>query len=209
MAKRIENLDQFIGAEYGYLTIKSIVRVKSILYVTAMCKCGNLGKYRLAKLKNSHTRSCGCLHKEFAFKKCSIHGMHKTRLNSIWNGMLDRCRRKNNSAYKHYGARGITVCKEWASGFINFYTWAMANGYKDDLSIERVDVNGNYDPSNCRWATKEEQALNKTTSHFITYNGVTKTVTEWARDIGMNYNTLLNRINTYKWPIEKAMTEPI
>jgi hypothetical protein len=123
--------------------------------------------------------------------------------------MVDRCRRKKNKSYKNYGGRGISVCEEWRNDFMAFYKWSINNGYSDNLTIERNDVNGNYDPRNCKWITHAEQTLNRRDSHLVTYNGRTKTIAEWARDLQINYNTLLNRINTYQWSIVKAFTEPV
>lgn len=209
MMPKIMDLSIYIGMKYGQLTIKSIERVNSKLYVSALCDCGNTGTYMLVKLKDGHTKSCGCLHKKIMSNILTSHGLYHTRIYKTWNGMIDRCRRKKNKSYKNYGGRGITVCKEWANDFMSFYNWAINNGYSEELTIERRDVNGNYEPGNCRWITNAQQALNRRDNHFVTYNGVTKTIAEWAKDLNMNYNTLINRLNTYRWGIEKALTEPV
>lgn len=206
---KIMDLSIYVGMKYGQLTIESIERINSKLYVSAKCDCGSNGKYMLVKLKDGHTKSCGCLHKKVMSNILSSHGLYHTRIYKIWNGMVDRCRRKKNKSYKNYGGRGIIVCKEWATDFMAFYNWAMQNGYSDELTIERNDVNGNYEAGNCKWITHAKQALNRRDNHLIAFNGETKTIAEWAKDLKINYNTLINRINTYQWSIEKAFTEPV
>lgn len=155
------------------------------------CDCGNYTITGANELKQGTTKSCGCLKFE---SRNSTHGLTKTRLYSIWSKMKDRCLNKNNPAYKWYGGRGITICQEWLDDFMDFYKWAIENGYKEGLSIDRIDVNGNYEPCNCRWITLEEQALNTRTTKFLTYKGETKTVSEWCDITGIKKTTMLNRI---------------
>lgn len=121
--------------------------------------------------------------------------------------MKNRCYNKNNTAYENYGGRGIGVCQEWLDDFINFYQWTMANGYRDDLTLDRIDVNGNYEPSNCRWATQETQCNNKRDNAKVTYKGETKTITQWARELNIHPNTLYSRIEKLDWDIDRAFSE--
>ena len=137
------------------------------------------------------------------------HGLRRTRLYGIWNGILQRCFNPNRQKYKNYGGRGITVCDEWRNSFKAFYDWAMANGYRDDLTIDRIDVNGNYEPSNCRWVDAKLQAYNKTTSKYITYKGETKTLAEWAKEKNIKTPTLHLRLYKSKWSVEKALETPV
>lgn len=132
----------------------------------------------------------------------------RQRLYGIWRGMKERCYSPKHINYHRYGGRGITVCEEWINSFQEFYDWAMANGYADDLTIDRKDNDGNYEPGNCRWATQKEQANNRRTNVKITYDGKTMDIKQWADELGICYTTLFFRI-TNGWPVEKAFNEPI
>lgn len=128
------------------------------------CDCGNETIVSARNLRTGNTKSCGCLGKEIRRKTIengTKHNLHKTRLYRIWCQMKTRCFCVNSPSYKYYGGRGITVCYEWQIDFLNFYNWAINNNYSDNLSIDRINVDGNYEPNNCRWATTKEQALNK------------------------------------------------
>ena len=121
------------------------------------------------------------------------HGMSDTRLHKIWMKMRGRCYVVNNDHYKWYGARGITICNEWRDDFKAFYDWSMAHGYRDDLTIDRIDVNGNYCPENCRWVTMKEQCNNKRSNVYLEINGVTKNVRQWSEETGVKYATIYMR----------------
>ena len=165
------------------------------VYWICRCECGNYTLASTSDLKSGHTKSCGC-HRIDVLKKRSItHGLSNGRICAIWRKMKDRCYNPNNNRYSNYGAKGIKVCDEWLNDLRSFYDWAMANGYRDDLSIDRIDVNGNYEPSNCRWATAREQANNTSRNCKIAAFGQTKTLTEWARETGINRNTLKQRLD--------------
>ena len=123
-----------------------------------------------------------------------IHGMYGTRLNHIWANMRTRCNCKTNRDYPDYGGRGIKVCEEWGE-FINFHEWAMKNGYEDNLSLDRIDVNGNYEPSNCRWITMAEQQSNRRNNVFVEYKGEKHTLTEWSRITGISRSGLSYRLS--------------
>ena len=187
------------GQRFGKLTV--IKRLLNNKHNSAMwlcqCDCGGNTITSSAHLNSGHTKSCGCLSKELIAKLNKKHNMYGTRLYIIWHNMKARCNNKSNLAYKNYGGRGIRVCKEWddkENGFMNFYNWSMNNGYRDDLTIDRIDNNGNYEPHNCRWATIKEQANNKRNNFCITYHGETHSLKEWCEYLNMNYGTIKSRI---------------
>lgn len=122
--------------------------------------------------------------------------------------MKRRVLNPNNKGYKDYGGRGIKICDEWFV-YENFNSWAINNGYKEGLSIERKDVNGDYCPENCRWIARKEQASNKRNTKWLEFNNKRKTAKEWAKELGINYYTLMRRLNSYHWTVEKALTTPV
>lgn len=148
-----------VGNRYGKLVVLKFAGMKNKQSLwLCKCDCGNEYIGTRDHLVSGNTRSCGCLSGN------QHHGMHDTRLYRIYSAMCQRCYNPDNTAYKHYGARGIKICDEWLNrenGRIKFFEWAKQNGYSDDLSIDRIDVNGNYTPDNCRWAGRSEQGLNK------------------------------------------------
>ena len=194
------------GQKFGKLAVIQRIGSKDRKAVwRCRCDCENIVDVVGKDLRNGHTKSCGCLRVEQTSKVHRTHGKSKSRLFSIWQAMLKRCYRNNNKDYKRYGGRGITVCEEWLK-FEPFNDWAVANGYKEGLTIDRIDTNGNYEPSNCRWATIKEQCNNRTNNSFITYNGKTQTITQWADELGINYRTLVGRVKRLHWSVEKAFT---
>lgn len=122
--------------------------------------------------------------------------------------MKERCYNQNRNSYCWYGAKGICVCDEW-DDFENFYDWSMNNGYSDELTIDRIDANGNYCPENCRWSTDREQANNRSTNRIIEYNGESHTLEEWSRITGIASSTIRMRLDEYKWDVEKSLTKSI
>lgn len=130
------------------------------------------------------------------------------RLWGIWHGIKKRCLCTTEPRYKDYGGRGITVCSEWSNGFDAFADWAKANGYEDDLTIERKDVNGNYCPENCEWITLEAQAVNRRNNRRVTYRGETKPLVVWCDELGLKYDATHNRIEK-GWTVEDAFEKPL
>ncbi len=150
------------GQRFGRLTV--LQRAETINKRTrwlCRCDCGEEIIVEAYNLKTGHTQSCGCFQKEAASSANTTHGMRNTRLYRIWSCMHNRCYQKSYHAYNHYGGRGITICAEWLHDFQAFHDWAIENGYKDNLSIDRIDNNKGYSPDNCRWATQKEQNKNK------------------------------------------------
>lgn len=196
-----------VGEKYGRLTVIENLHPKS--EVVCRCECGTIKTLKAWDVYSLNTRSCGCLLTEHRKRLRYKHGWSETRLFNIWENMRARCYCKTNKVYKWYGGKGIKICDEW-SEFIPFKDWAMLHGYTDDLTIDRINPDGDYEPLNCRWITKKEQQRNKTNSHYIEYKGEKKTVAEWAEILGMPYCTLHSRIGKKcNWDIEKAFTTPV
>lgn len=162
------------------------------------CDCGNTKIIPSHKLLEGQALSCGCMQHKYG------HGMTDTSIYAVWCTMKARCNNPNSLKYHLYGGRGISVCDEWQHNFQTFYDWAMANGYKDGLSIDRINVNGNYEPSNCRWATVKEQANNRRTNTFVSFKGETHTVSEWSEILGISRIALYHRLER-GWSLEKAL----
>ena len=193
------------GQKFGRLTVimRSIGKYPRPHY-NCICECGNKIIVDGRSLTSGNTRSCGCLHKEQLAERNTKHGERYTKLYKTWISMKQRCT-IHKSKYKQWEGRGVRVCEEWSDSFIAFKEWAIANGYNDTLTIDRIDVNGNYEPSNCRWITKAEQQFNKTNTRYFEYNGQKKCLAEWAEIFGINKPTLYNRVYNLHWSIEKAL----
>lgn len=204
---KTENL---VGLKFNKLTVIKKIGRNNYGKTEWLCKC-DCGKETITtgnNLKSGNTKSCGCHNLEQIIKRNTKHNLRYTRIYQTWLSIKRRCYNKNFKEYHNYGGRGIVVCSEWLDDFMNFYNWGMSNGYKENLSIDRINVNGNYEPSNCRWATLKEQANNKTTNHFITYKGITKTITQWAEFFNIDKRLLQDRIKKLKWDFEKAVKTP-
>lgn len=198
------------GERYGRLTVvsKAGKRGKQICW-KCICDCGTEKVIQGNSLKSGRIRSCGCLHKEIVGSIRKSHGETGTRLYQAWENMRARCNRPSAKRYKDYGGRGITVCEEWNCSYETFRDWALNNGYSDELTLDRIDVNGNYEPANCRWISNSAQQNNKRNSRNITYAGKTQTLSQWAKEIGITPKGLENRLDRDGWSIEKALTTPL
>jgi hypothetical protein len=196
-----------LGLRFGRLTVmnrgEKTGRHRGA-YWSCQCDCGNCITVRGDLLKRGNTKSCGCLHDELCAKRLTKHGLyHKyNRLYNIWSQMLQRCENKKNTNYRWYGGRGIIVCAEWHT-FPSFYKWAIANGYTDSLSIDRINNDGNYEPSNCRWATTKTQHRNTSRNSCLSINGVSKLLCEWSEEKGILTSTIIHRIEK-GWTAERA-----
>jgi hypothetical protein len=165
-------------------------------YWICRCDCGKTKSVNTMQLNNSGTKSCGCLADEILKgNQKKTHGETETRLYSIWRGMKKRCYQKSSAGYRNYGGRGISVCEDWICSYENFRDWAILNGYKDDLTLDRIDSNGNYEPSNCRFSTYFQQANNKRTNRIITYKNVQLTLAQWCVITNIPKTTLCRKIS--------------
>lgn len=185
------------GQKFGRLTVIRRGETSKCGQTKWVCKC-ECGKEKTVdsyNLRHGKSLSCGCLSREITSKTRKVHGLTKTRIHGIWSNMKTRCYNTNDHAFERYGGRGITVCEEWKDDFMSFYNWAMSNGYKDDLSIDRIDNNKGYSPDNCRWATAKEQNNNKRNVYKVTYQGKTQTLSQWAVELNVSHGILLRRFN--------------
>lgn len=173
MSKRIDLTGQHLGR---WTVIEYVGNTRTVAWWKCRCDCGTVRIVNGRRLRDGTSKSCGCLRRELMSK----HGASNTRLYGIWTNMKGRCNNPNAEGYKDYGGRGIQVCKEWAHDFSVFQEWAMSHGYQETLSIDRVDVDGNYCPENCRWASMKEQQNNKRTNVFCEIDGETMTLAQWA-----------------------------
>lgn len=161
-------------------------------YWLCVCECGKEKIVRTDCLLNKQVQSCGCLRIEKSKINVIKNHKHKhsrTRVYGIWQKMKDRCYNKKVRSYKNYGARGISICEDWLIPE-NFISWAKNNGYKDNLTIDRIDNDGNYCPENCRWSDPKQQARNRTTNILVDYKGKTLTLIELSEITGITYSCL-------------------
>lgn len=193
------------GQRFGRLVTKEHFVKDHMSWWVCQCDCGKTHTTRANALNRGMVRSCGCLRKKSKPWKWK-HGLTNHPLYRVYHAMKDRCYRETDKEYPNYGARGINICKEWLSNFESFYSWAIQNGYKHGLSIDRIDVNKGYEPSNCRWANGTQQAQNKRNNRLLTFHNETHCVTEWSRILNIPAGTLKSRIRR-GWTIEQALAK--
>ena len=209
MAKR-SNLK--VGDKRGMLTIVSEVEPNITPGGTRQrrflckCECGNTVVRYLSALNRKQDISCGCSYAELAeYTRKYTDEQRNSFLYSTWSGMKQRCYDPKSQSYKNYGGRGIRICDEWRTDYISFYEWAISHGAAKNLTIDRIDNKGNYEPSNCRWVDNATQAVNKRNNRFIEYNGQRKTVAEWSREVAIEEATIRFRIDKYGFSIGEAL----
>lgn len=174
-----------------------------------VCECGEVVEVVGANLVNGNTKSCGCYQKDRYREVRVIKKPYYVRLRYTYSKMLRRCYNPKDKSYYLYGGRGIEVADVWTTSFDSFYAWAISNGYSENLSLDRIDNDGPYSPENCRWATTIEQARNKRNNRFLTFNGVTKLLLEFAEEFNINKATLATRLDRFGWDVERALLTPI
>lgn len=189
---------QMKGEKFGRWTV--LMRDKESKYSAWICecKCGTIKSVISGNLRRGKSVSCGCHRNEFHSKNNRTHGKSKTDLYKVWRAIRNRCFNSKTKDYKNYGDRGISLCEGWANSFENFYEWSINNGYEKGLTIDRIDNNENYRPTNCRWVERKVQNNNRRNNHFIEIDGVTKTLAEWSECTGINRKTIQSRI-AYGW----------
>lgn len=210
---RIETLaskrQDLIGKTFGRLTVQSPKMLGDGTFSgkwNCVCECGNHSEVSTASLNNGNSQSCGCLSIDRSREVLGTHLMAGTPEYYSWSNMKARCLNVNSSNYSRYGGRGITVCDEWKDSFEAFY--ADMGPRPEGASLDRIDNDGNYEKSNCRWATKIEQANNTSTNRMLTAFGKTQSMADWAREQGLTHSCIKTRINRRGWDVEKALTTP-
>jgi len=198
---KIPNKYNLVGRKFGRLTVLKYYRTdpQGCRLWLCKCDCGKTSTPRTNALISGISKACGC--GKFT------HNMSYSRIYMTWRSMMARCYRKKNSSYKNYGGRGIVVLEKWHS-FENFLEWSKASGYKNTLTIDRIKNEKGYNPSNCRWATKLEQANNCRTNRKITFKGKTLTLAQWSRQTGVRSNTISNRLAS-GWSVERTLSLPL
>lgn len=172
-----------------------------------LCDCGNVTLVRGQNLKSGAVKSCGCLKHKPAHNR--THNLSKNPLYQRWNQIKMRCYNLSCDSYMNYGGRGIKMCEEWKTSVEAFVKWANENGYKKDLTIERINNNGDYCPENCKWIPKKEQPNNRRCCYSINYNNKTQNLAQWCKELGLNYKFIHNRIHKCGWSFEKAISVPV
>ena len=190
------------GQKFGLLKVVGLADTETRkTYWVCKCDCGNMKTVRSDSLLCGAIKSCGCLKRkqdEINLVKNHRHKMSGTRIYWEWQGMKSRCYNKNDARYAEWGGRGITVCDEWRNSFESFCDWAMSHGYQDDLTIDRIDNEGNYCPENCRWATQQEQSRNRRSNVNITIGNSTRTLTEWCEIFQVDSKNVFARYSRNK-----------
>lgn len=212
----MSKLIDLTGQKFERLTVVEYVGTYKGRCAQWLCKCdcGNTKITTGRNLRKGLVKSCGCLNDEERHRpkverrKYGDVRTEDNRLYSIWQSMKRRCYSKTDPHYKMWGARGIKICDEWINDFKSFEKWAMENGYSDNLSIDRIDNDGNYEPYNCRWSTNKEQSNNRRSNVLVTYKGETRTMTEWCELKNLNYDMFRERIVVLGWSAEKAIETP-
>lgn len=202
-----------IGTRFERLVITRIFRKprgkQTYLHVEYHCDCGNDRSAAWYDVQSGKVKSCGCMKRERIIFQNTKHGGRNTRLYFVWQDMRRRCEDSTRKQFPDYGGRGITVCADWHT-FEIFREWALSHSYSDSLTIDRIDVNGNYSPDNCRFITIQMQQRNRRTSHPLTAFGETKTIRDWIDDPRclVSYSTLSQRIVKLNWDAERAISTP-
>lgn len=197
------------GRRYGRLVVLSYSHAIGYThYYLCQCDCGKQTTVAKNALTTGKQVSCGCYRSE-VIKNINKLPDNYLQLGKIFRGMKARCYNPRSVRYKRYGGRGIKICEEWLQDINTFRSWAVENGYKPGLSIDRINNDGDYSPDNCRWVQPKDQLSNCSINVFVEFNGKCQTLAQWSRELNIPTSTLHNRIRVHGWPIERALTEPV
>lgn len=195
--------------KFGRLTVLEYIGHKGKRNLwKCRCECGKITEVVTYHLTKNIVKSCGCLRTEKLIERSTSHNKRYSKIYNRWKGIKQRCLNPNQPSYINYGGRGITICDEWKNDFMSFYNWSMQNGYAEKLTIDRINNDGNYEPSNCRWVDRKTQNNNTRANHLLTYNGKTLNISQWANLYNLSYSCLKTRIRN-GWSIEKALLTPV
>lgn len=202
------------GKRFGRLVVVEYSHSKDGAFWRCQCDCGNKSIVRTALLNNGSAKSCGCGSREAAAANAAVARLRRklpfentSKLKDLYRNMIARCYDKRNKRYANYGGRGIRVCDEWLNNRRSFYQWVTDNGYAVGLQLDRIDVNGDYEASNCRFTGAITQMNNTTRNRFLEWHGARHTVAEWARLLGVSACALQHRVDR-GWSIERTFTQP-
>lgn len=204
----MRTFDDLTHKRFGQLVVLSQAGRNKYGHLVWLCQCdcGNRKIVDGQHLRHGNTRSCGCMEslnrKNFGTRSIRTHEASETPLYKAWMRMKVRCNNQNSDHWNDYGGRGISVCAEWNHSFEAFQKWALENGWRQDLTLDRIDVNGNYEPSNCRWITNAEQQCNKRNNRWYTFNGKTQLIPAWAKEFGVTDSMIRSRIQKGANPVE-------
>lgn len=201
---------EMVGKKFGRLTVteRAGSNHKGNATWRCICDCGNECVVCGVYLRNGTTKSCGCLWYDAIRDANSTYGEYNTRLRHIWQGIKNRCYNENELVYRYYGGKGVKIQENWKD-FLTFKSWAISNGYKDNLTIDRINPDGDYCEENCRWVSMKEQCNNRTNNVLIESNGETKTLAQWAELSELTYKQVWHRYHYLGWDIQKALYTPI
>lgn len=200
---------KYLGARFGKLVVIGEGEGNKLL---CYCECATEKLISLSNLLSGKSNSCGCMVRKSTIKRCTKHG-HKSRKSPSgiyisWERMIQRCENTHDKNYDLYGGRGITVYSEWRKDFTNFLQ-DMGPTWREGLTLDRINSNGNYEPFNCRWATQKQQCRNSSRNRLLYFNGKSQCLAQWAEELNIPYKTLSGRMNRHKWTVDRALTQPV
>lgn len=211
--KNLNRIKDLTGKRFGRLTVLGLDVNQDTrkTFWECQCDCGKIITTRSDRLQSGRVKSCGCYKKEQDARNVSKNHKHKmsgTRIYHEWQGMKARCYNENDSRYSDWGGRGIKVCDQWKNDFSSFYDWSIKNGYQENKTIDRINNDGNYEPSNCRWATMKEQSNNRRSNINITIGNTTKTLTQWCEVFDIDYKKVNRRYKRNpNMPIDRLFSD--
>lgn len=212
MKREVVNVN--VGDRFGFLEVLDKFKKNGKIFCRCKCRCGTIKDIDKSSLTTNRTKSCGCYNRQRLHETHTKGNFTNTRLYHTWENMKARCYNPKHPEYKNYGDRGIKVCDEWKQDFLKFREWALNNGWNEEhskleISLDRIDVNGNYEPSNCRWSTYDIQVNNQRRSRRWEYQGVKYTLLEISEKFGINHMALRSRLYTQRLDVKTAIEKPL